>query len=134
MPDCAQCFGCGSDNPAALHLQFFSSGDEVLADVIPPKHFEGPSGYVSQAAILAIMDEIQGRVSWAEGVLTVTAGLDVRFLLPVPLGEPLHAVARLVSKGQRSYRTEAALRRADGRLAATSTTVHAVPRSGTFGA
>jgi len=61
MPDCAQCFGCGSDNPAALHLQFFSSGDEVLADVIPPKHFEGPSAYVSQAAILAIMDEIQGR-------------------------------------------------------------------------
>jgi len=45
----------------------------------------------------------------------------------------IHAVARLASKGQRSSRTEAELRLANGRLAATSITVHAVPHSGTFG-
>ena len=135
IPNCEVCLGCGPQNPQGLKLRFTAAEDAVEAQVLPPEHFEGFRGYLHGAATAAIMDEVQARAIWVSGIATVTAELSVRYLLPIPMGQPLRARARLVEgRDGRVFKTEGELRLADGRLAATATGVFAVPRSGTFGA
>lgn len=134
IPGCEQCFGCGPDNPQGLRMTFTGGNGRAEGEVLPPEHLGGFAGYVHGAVIAAIMDEVQARTIWASGVQTVTAELNVRYLLPVPLGQRLRASAQLVeAENERKFRTSAELRLADGQLAATATGLFAVPRKGTFG-
>jgi acyl-coenzyme A thioesterase PaaI-like protein len=134
IPNCETCLGCGPDNPQGLRLRFSVEGGQVRADVVPAAHFQGFTGYLHGAAIAAIMDEVQARTSWSLGIATVTAQLNVRYLLPVPMGQPLHATARLVeAMDDRLFKTSGELRLADGQVAATASGMFAVPRAGTFG-
>ena len=134
IPNCEVCLGCGADNPHGLRLRFALDDGEVSCELLPDEHFQGFRGYLHGAAIAAIMDEVQARVSWALGVATVTAELNVRYLAPVPMGQPLRATAQLVdNKDNRVFRTSGELHLSDGTIAASATGVFAVPRGGTFG-
>jgi acyl-coenzyme A thioesterase PaaI-like protein len=134
IPNCELCLGCGADNEHGLRLRFTIEDGGVACDVLPAEHFQGFRDHLHGAAIAAIMDEVQARVSWAQGVATVTAELNVRYLLPVPMGQPLRATARLVeARENRIFQTVGELHLPDGQVAATATAVFAVPRGGTFG-
>src|SRR6185312_6783017 len=91
IPNCETCLGCGPDNELGLRLRFTVQSGEIHAEVVPAAHFQGFDGYLHGAAIAAIMDEVQARASWALGIATVTAELNVRYLLPVPMGQRLQA-------------------------------------------
>ncbi|HLG71265.1 MAG TPA: PaaI family thioesterase [Chloroflexota bacterium] len=133
IPNCEVCLGCGADNPHGLRLRFTVEDGEIASEVLPDEHFQGFRGYLHGAAIAAIMDEVQARATWALGIATVTAELNVRYLAPVPIGQPLRATARLLeNKEDRVFRTSGELRLPDGQLAASATAVFAVPRGGTF--
>jgi acyl-coenzyme A thioesterase PaaI-like protein len=133
IPNCEVCLGCGADNQLGLRLRFAVENGEIACEVLPAEHFQGFRGYLHGAAIAAIMDEVQARASWALGIATVTAELNVRYLAPVPMGQPLRATARLLeNKEDRVFRTAGELRLPDGQLTATATGVFAVPRGGTF--
>ncbi len=134
IPNCELCIGCGADNELGLRLSFAVQNGQIACDVLPAEHFQGFRGYLHGAAIAAIMDEVQARASWALGIATVTAELNVRYLQPVPMGTPLRATAQLVeSKENRVFRTAGELLLPSGQVAATATAVFAVPRGGTFG-
>jgi uncharacterized protein (TIGR00369 family) len=132
IPNCEVCLGCGPDNALGLRLRFSVEDDGTIeADVQPAEHFQGFRGYVHGAAIAAIMDEVQARASWARGIATVTAELNLKYLQPAPMGQRLRASARLIeARDERVFRTEGELRLADGSLAATATGVFVVPKGG----
>ncbi len=133
IPNCEVCLGCGAENELGLRLRFTVEGDEVACEVLPAEHFQGFRGYLHGAAIAAIMDEVQARTSWARGIATVTAELNVRYRRPVPIGDTLRAVARLVeTKDDRVFKTEGEMLLPDGSVAASATGVFVVPREGTF--
>lgn len=133
IPNCELCLGCGAANSHGLQLRFTASDGQIACEVVPAEHFQGFGGYLHGAAIAAIMDEVQARASWALGIATVTAELDVRYLQPVPMGQRLRATARLVeSKDDRVFRTAGELHLPGGELAATATGVFAMPRGGMF--
>lgn len=134
LPGCDHCLGCGADNPEGLRMRFTFQDGQAEAEVLPPEHLQGFEGYLHGGAIAAILDEVQGRTAWAAGLRTVTAELNIRYLLPVPMGQRLTAIGRVIEPGERRYRTEGELRLADGRIAASATGIFAVPRTGTFGA
>ena len=134
IPNCEVCLGCGADNLHGLRLRFTIEGEGVGCEVLPDEHFQGFRGYLHGAAIAGIMDEVQARISWARGIATVTAELNVRYLQPVPMGQTLQAAARLTeAREDRLFKTAAELFLPDGSIAATATGVFAVPRGGTFG-
>ena len=134
IPNCELCLGCGPDNPHGLRLRFEAADGRIEAEVLPAEHFQGFRGYLHGAAIAAIMDEVQARVSWALGIATVTAELNVRYLLPVPMGQTLRASATLVeARDERVFKTRAELRLPDGSLAATASGVFTMPRGGGIG-
>ena len=102
-----RCFGCGPANPKGLRLQSFPGADGVTASFTPwPEHDNG-LGYLNGGIIstvldchsaAAVLDEADRR-GWGPapgaGLAYVTSGLDVRFLRPAPLAEPVTLLAVL---------------------------------------
>ena len=95
------CFGCGHANPDGLHLRSYVDGDLIVADFTPwPQHDNGV-GFVNGGIIATLLDCHGGAcVMWEsytrgwrapEGTVLpyITAGFDVRFLRPTPLGPPI---------------------------------------------
>jgi acyl-coenzyme A thioesterase PaaI-like protein len=101
------CFGCGHANPAGLRLRSYSGNGLVTATFQPwPEHDNGlghlNGGIIStlldchSAAAVALEAESRGWTPLPGADLAfVTAGLDVRFLRPAPLREPVDLVARI---------------------------------------
>ena len=108
FPDLS-CFGCGPANERGLQLRSHPSEDGVRATFVPwPEHDNG-LGFLNGGIIATILDchsaaavmwtaEQHGWVTLAGTALPyVTAGLDVRFLRPSPLTEPVELVARVAT-------------------------------------
>jgi acyl-coenzyme A thioesterase PaaI-like protein len=95
------CFGCGHANPKGLKLRSYLGTGEVTATFTPwPEHDNG-LGYLNGGIISTVLDchsaaavmveaETRGWSTLPGAALAyVTAGLDVRYLRPAPLTEPL---------------------------------------------
>jgi uncharacterized protein (TIGR00369 family) len=121
QPNSRNCFVCGLENAAGLHLRFFDNGvDEVTCDfTVSPKHQSYP-GIVHGGVIASILDETGGRTAAINdhNRFFVTANLQVRYRRPVPLGTPLRGVGKLVKRQGRRVRAHAEIRMPDGEVLA----------------
>jgi acyl-coenzyme A thioesterase PaaI-like protein len=106
------CFGCGHANPAGLRLRSYPGDGCVTATFEPwPEHDNG-LGYLnggiistlldchSAAAVLLEADHQGWNALPGADLAFVTAGLDVRFLRPAPLREPVDLVARITAASE----------------------------------
>jgi acyl-coenzyme A thioesterase PaaI-like protein len=105
------CFGCGHANPRGLHLRSHPrpDGSVVATFTTWPEHDNG-FGYVNGGIIATLLDCHSGaavfhaahgaglRRAGGDPLLYVTAGLDLRYLRPTPLGVPVHLVAQVVEQ------------------------------------
>jgi acyl-coenzyme A thioesterase PaaI-like protein len=94
-----RCFGCGPANQKGLRLRSYPTEDSVVAVFTPwPEHDNG-LGFLNGGIIATVLDchsaavvllEAERR-NWAASAGVplpyVTAGLDLRYLRPSPLGE-----------------------------------------------
>ncbi|MDT4935825.1 MAG: hypothetical protein QOK11_3717 [Pseudonocardiales bacterium] len=114
------CFGCGPGNPKGLQLRSYPGDGDVTAVFTPwPEHDNG-LGYFNGGIIATILDcHSAAAVMWeadqrgwpplpGAALSYVTAGLDVRFLRPSPLHDPveLHAVVTSAGEAQMSCSVE----------------------------
>lgn len=92
------CFGCGHANPKGFHLRSYRDGELTVAEFTPlPEHDNG-FGFLNGGIISTVLDcHGAAVVMWeaaqrdwhaAAGapVPFITAGFEVRFLRPTPLG------------------------------------------------
>jgi acyl-coenzyme A thioesterase PaaI-like protein len=124
------CFGCGHANPDGFHLRSYVDGDVVVADFTPAPEHDNGFGFVNGGIITTVLDcHGAAVVMWeaaqrgweaAPGapVPFITAGFEVRFLRPTPLGPTVHLVASPegVDESQIVVRSELTY---DGKLRAT---------------
>jgi len=99
------CFGCGHANPDGFHLRSYVEGDVVVAEFTPAPEHDNGFGFVNGGIITTVLDcHGAAVVMWeaaqrgweaapAAPVPFITAGFEVRFLRPTPLGPTLHLVA-----------------------------------------
>jgi acyl-coenzyme A thioesterase PaaI-like protein len=92
------CFGCGHANPGGLHLRSYRAGNRVVATFTPRPEHDNGFGFVNGGIITTILDcHTAAVVMWEADqrgwraekgapVPFITAGLEVRFLRPTPLG------------------------------------------------
>ena len=106
------CFGCGQANADGLRLRSYPGGDGVTATFTPwPQHDNG-LGYLNGGIISTVLDchsaaavmheaDVRG---WGPlpgaSLAYVTAGLDVRYLRPAPLTEPVTLLAVVTQAGE----------------------------------
>ena len=119
-PD-ATCFGCGLANPKGLHLRSYVEGDAVVATFMPwPEHDNG-MGYLNGGIIATLLDCHTGAVVLHEAdrqgweaypgaaYAFVTAGLDLRYLRPAPLTEPVELRAVITASDESVITVDAQL-------------------------
>lgn len=87
------CFVCGRDNQAGLRASVVGgqAGAWLVVDV--PSIFNGMPGILHGGIVASLLDEAMWYAAFGQGLVTVTASLEVRFVRPVAPGEPLLAMA-----------------------------------------
>lgn len=120
FPDMA-CFGCGPANPKGLQLKSFVAEGVITARFMPwPEHDNG-LGYLNGGIISTLLDCHSAAAVLHEAdqrgwgplpgaqLAYVTAGLDVRYLRPAPLHEPVELRAMLRSVDEPEITVDAEL-------------------------
>ncbi len=69
------CFGCSSNNPIGLQMEFYEEGEEIISKWIPGKHYQGFHNILHGGIQATLMDEI---ASWAVQIKLKTAGVTSR--------------------------------------------------------
>lgn len=127
------CFGCGSQNPIGLQLDFYrmSDGDGVWAPWTPTTVYEGYDGMIHGGIICTLLDEIMAWSLYARNTWAVTANMQTKFRKPVRIGEPVKLVGRVLRDRGRVLEIygEIRLEADDSLLAEATSTFMRVPES-----
>jgi acyl-coenzyme A thioesterase PaaI-like protein len=126
------CFGCGPANPQGLHLTFTTdtSNPEAItatAHLQLDRMHEGPPGHIHGGIVAALLDEAMSKLNRPLNVLAMTRHMEVDYLKPAPLYQPLVLVARHLNRDTKPDGTpdrklfhQAELQRPDGTVLARS--------------
>ena len=117
------CFGCGNDNAYGMHLKF--SLDEETRQAIChfklSRRYTGPPGHSHGGIIATILDEAMGKVNKFRNVLALTGSMEIRYLRPVPLSQPLTVIAYEQNVDGRRHINAAEIKNERGEVLASST-------------
>jgi acyl-coenzyme A thioesterase PaaI-like protein len=91
----------GQSNPTGVELSVRFEGDEVVADVVLRRAFEGAPGRAHGGIVAAAFDDVTGFVIGMIHEPAYTGELTVRYLAPVPVDETLVMRARLDGRERR---------------------------------
>jgi uncharacterized protein (TIGR00369 family) len=116
------CFGCGPANPHGLHLKFAlaSSGKSYVCEFSLDESFVGPPGHAHGGIIATILDEAMGKANKLKSKVALTRQMQVDYLRPVPLRQPLVVEGRVLRTRGRALYNVGELRNAKGDLLARS--------------
>lgn len=126
-----QCFGCGPSNPQGLHLHFTLDPltHTVTAPVTLTELHQGAPGYIHGGLIATLLDEAMSKLNRPLGLLAMTRHIEVDYLRPAPIDQPLTLSGRHLRRDGRKLFHAADLHDAAGALLARSTSLWiVVPR------
>jgi acyl-coenzyme A thioesterase PaaI-like protein len=103
----------GGANPRGLAAQLWRDGDTACMRVTLGKAFEGAPGRAHGGVVAALFDEVMGLMNVIHGAMAYTAQLDITYLAPTPVGEPIVARAWLARQDDRKQFVEATLHAGD---------------------
>jgi acyl-coenzyme A thioesterase PaaI-like protein len=124
-----RCFGCGDRNPDGLQMRFENTGSEAVCDYELPSRYQGWQGMMHGGMVALMLDEAVGWAGWHSGHPGVTARLEVRYRIPLELGERVRVAGR-VDRVKRTlvYASASIDRLRDGaRVAEATATLMAIP-------
>jgi acyl-coenzyme A thioesterase PaaI-like protein len=125
-----RCFGCGPLNEEGLQRTFQPEGDVSVTEFQVPSRYQSWKGVVHGGMVALMLDEAVGWAAWHRGHPGVTGKLEVRYRLPLKIGERIRVVGR-VDRIRRTlvYATATIERTSDGATIAeaTATLMDATP-------
>lgn len=118
------CFGCGPANPQGLHLVFTTdaSNPEAItatAHINLTRLHEGPPGYIHGGIVAALLDEAMSKLNRPLNVLAMTRHMEVDYLRPAPLHQPLLLTSRHLRRQGRKIFHQAEIQSPDGTVLAS---------------
>jgi acyl-coenzyme A thioesterase PaaI-like protein len=99
----------GAANPMGLNAAVWREGDIAVMEVTLGRAFEGAPGRAHGGVIAALLDETMGVVHVLNEALAYTAQLDIKYIAPTPIGEPIMARAWLARREGRKLYIDASL-------------------------
>lgn len=117
------CFACGRENAAGLHLSFTLHPDRqsIETEWLPPKTFQSYSDVLHGGFVALLLDEVMGKLAMSLGMPAVTADLSIRYLKPVPTGRLLRVRGWIVEAKRRVVTAQAEALLEDGTPGARAT-------------
>lgn len=101
LEDDNYCFACGKENHCGLKLSFNYSDGRLTAEFIPSKIYQGYKDITHGGVITTVLDEAMIQAAIAEGLMPVTAEINVRFKRPLIVNEKAVAEAEIIRKSSR---------------------------------
>lgn len=91
------CLVCGRDNPVGLQTRPVVDGkaNRATLKVLIPKNFQGWRGIVHGGILATLLDEVSVYACMAENTQFVTAGINIRYLKPVPVNTEVLVVGEV---------------------------------------
>jgi acyl-coenzyme A thioesterase PaaI-like protein len=123
------CFGCGENNPRGLKMRFVDRGGESVCEFAVPTEYQSWRGMIHGGLVALMLDEAVGWAGWHAGHPGLTGKLEVRYRLPLKVGETVRVVGR-VERIRRTlvYAVSYIDRLSDGvRIAEATATLMATP-------
>jgi len=120
IEDDHNCFVCGPDNPAGLHLTFQETGSAIHTRMRFAAHFQGWKGVTHGGLVSTLLDEIMAKAVQARGMYGVTAEMCVRFRRPVPTETDVDVNGRVIETRKRLAFTEGEIKDLDGNILASA--------------
>jgi uncharacterized protein (TIGR00369 family) len=114
------CYICGRDNPAGLGMTFYDDGQGTVKSIVTPaEQFQGYPGVLHGGVVAAILDEVVGRstMSGDHHRFMMTVNMTVQYRHPVPMGEELTAIGKVVKLKGRIGKAEGQIILPDGTIA-----------------
>lgn len=122
QPNSRMCFVCGLENPIGLKLAFYEDENgRVSATFIPREEHQGYPGVLHGGIIATLLDEAAGRVVNRLGIWMATAKLEIRYLKPTPIGQPITVIGEMIRLRGRAMEARGEIRLADDSLAVEAT-------------
>jgi uncharacterized protein (TIGR00369 family) len=90
------CFVCGDKNPIGLNVPFYVDGNEVVAEYIAGRNFEGYKDVLHGGILSSLLDEVMIRAVLALDIYCVTSEIRVKFRKMVKTGDKLSLKGRLL--------------------------------------
>ena len=113
----AFCWGC-SLGGEGLNFDWTLEGGIVVATYVIAETFQGAPGMAHGGVVAALLDEACGQAVRPALSPAVTSKLEIRYLAPVPVEEPLRVSAQLVGLEERRAAAESAMQDESGLLLA----------------
>jgi uncharacterized protein (TIGR00369 family) len=111
------CWGC-SLGTEGLDFDFVLAEERLTATHVVAERYQGAPGIAHGGIVAALLDEACSQVARLAVRPAVTARLEIRYLAPVPVEEPLRVEAEIVEAGELRVTAEATIRDTEGILAA----------------
>jgi len=110
------CFACGKDNPEGMRLKFTLDAQRgrALGHFRIPRKYQGPPGHLHGGIIATILDEAMGKVNKLRSVVALTRSMEIEYLKPVPLQQPLLVEGWEMSVRGRRHTNAAEIRNQQG--------------------
>ncbi|MDQ3670564.1 MAG: PaaI family thioesterase [Actinomycetota bacterium] len=102
------CWGC-SLSVEGLNFDFALTGEILEAEYMIPERFQGAPGIAHGGIAAALLDEACEQVARQAISPSVTSRLELRYLAPVPVEEPLRISAQIVESEERHVTVEATI-------------------------
>src|SRR5665213_1230427 len=115
--------------PMGLGAQLWRDGDAACMGVTLGQAFEGAPGRAHGGVVAALLDEVMGLMNMIHGTMAFTAQLDITYLAPTPVGEPIIARAWLARQDNRKQFVEATLHANDHLVASAKALFISIDRS-----
>ena len=119
----------GAANPMGLAAQLWRDGDVACMRVTLGKAFEGAPGRAHGGVVAALLDEVMGLMNVIHGAMAFTAQLDITYVAPTPVGEPIIARVWLARRDNRKQFVEATLHADDVLVASANALFISIDRS-----
>ncbi len=114
----SNCFVCGDKNDSGLNIQFVSETGKAKAEFKPGRNFEGYQGILHGGILSTVLDEVMIKAVLAQGIMAVTARMEIKFKKPARIGEKLHLEGWIKVDKEKMILTEGKVTRPDGSLIA----------------
>jgi acyl-coenzyme A thioesterase PaaI-like protein len=119
----------GAANPMGLGALLWRDGDAACMRVTLGQAFEGAPGRAHGGVVAALLDEVMGLMNMIHGTMAFTAQLDITYLAPTPVGEPIIARAWLARQDNRKQFVEATLHANDHMVASAQALFISIDRA-----
>jgi len=101
------CFVCGERNDFGLHARFYETdANELVALINPSEQHQGYPGRMHGGIAATILDETIARAicnGKEEQIWGITLELKTKYRKPIPLGQEIKIIGRVISEGTRSF-------------------------------